>query len=85
MRVLSFLGKYGRKVTNTRMVFFTPPIPNGKKRFTCKSLAEVISQKDNYTRNMLNELVEEGRCKRELKDPKKDTSPTNPWVFYVKN
>jgi len=54
-----------------------------KQRFTCKALAEAISQKENYTRNLLTNLVDSGKCKRELKDSNKDASSKNPWIYFM--
>lgn len=53
------------------------------KRFAAKRLAEAIAKADNYTRKLLSELEKEGECKRELHDPSKGQSPSNPWVYYV--
>ena len=53
------------------------------KRFTSKSLAEVLGKSDNYTRNLLAEIERAGDCKRSLRDEKKGQSPHNPWVYYV--
>lgn len=55
------------------------------KRFTIKSLSEVIAKSDNYTRNLISELEKSGECKRELNDPNKSSSPRNPWVYYVES
>ena len=53
------------------------------KRFTSKSLAEVLGKSDNYTRNLLAEIERAGDCKRSLRDESKGQSPHNPWVYYV--
>ncbi len=53
------------------------------KRFAAKRLAEAIAQADNYTRKLLSELEKDGECKRELHDPSKGQSPSNPWVYFV--
>jgi hypothetical protein len=45
------------------------------------SLAEAIGKTDNYTRNLLAELVREGKCKRKLADTTKPQSNRNPWVY----
>ena len=53
------------------------------KRFTSKSLAEVLGKSDNYTRNLLVEIERAGDCKRALRDEGKGQSPHNPWVYYA--
>lgn len=57
---------------------------NGK-RFTCKSLSEVIDKTEVYTRKLLNQLENDKKCKRELTDINKKVSNRNPWVFYVED
>ena len=54
------------------------------QRFTVKQLAAVIAKSDNYTRNLLAELVDAGECERELSDPGKPASPRNSWVYALK-
>lgn len=53
------------------------------QRFTAKKLAEVIDKRENYTRNLLNELVKVGLCQRELEKPNQKESSRNPWVFFI--
>jgi hypothetical protein len=53
------------------------------QRFTAKKLAEVIDQSDNYTRNLLNDLVKVGLCQRQLDKPSQKESSRNPWVFFI--
>lgn len=53
------------------------------KRFTCKSLSEVIDKGETYTRKLLSQLFETEKCKRDLTNPNKDPSSRNPWVYYV--
>ena len=53
------------------------------KRFTSKSLAEVLGKTDNYTRNLLVEIERAGDCKRALQDAGKQPSSRNPWVYFV--
>ena len=53
------------------------------KRFTSKSLAEVLGKTDNYTRNLLVEIERAGDCKRALQDTRKQPSSRNPWVYFV--
>ena len=53
------------------------------KRFTAKSLAEVLGKSENYSRNLLVELEREGKCKRGLHEADKPQSSRNPWVYYV--
>lgn len=55
------------------------------KRFTCKSLSEVIAKKDNYTNALLIELLESNKCARESKNPDKDPSSWNPWVYFIED
>ena len=53
------------------------------KRLTCKSLAEAIAKRENYTRKLLNELENTRECQRELSHPEKDQSNRNPWVYWI--
>ncbi|MFZ4659381.1 MAG: AAA family ATPase [Caldilineaceae bacterium] len=53
------------------------------QRFTVKRLAEAIDQKENYTRNLLNEIEKSGMCQRELSNPNQKESSRNPWVFLL--
>lgn len=53
------------------------------KRFTCKSLSELIVQSQDYTRTLLKELEEVGECQRELCDQTKKSSNRNPWVYWI--
>lgn len=53
------------------------------KRFTCKSLSELIVQSQDYTRTLLRELEEVGECQRELCDQTKKSSNRNPWVYWI--
>lgn len=55
------------------------------KKFSCKSLAEIIGHKQNYTTKLLNQLVFQNQCKRILTDPDKDASSKNEWKFYVES
>ncbi len=52
-------------------------------KFTAKSLSEVITKSDNYTRKLVSELEKAGECQRTLSDPNKGQSPRNPWVYFV--
>lgn len=51
--------------------------------FTVKRLAEAIDQRENYTRKLLAELLDEGQCNRKLANESKDQSSRNPWVYSV--
>lgn len=52
-------------------------------RFEAKDLAKLIDKDVGQTRRVLKELVKEGRCEVELKDPKKEAHNTNPAVYYI--
>jgi hypothetical protein len=48
-----------------------------------KQLSEVIGKTQQQTNKLLSKLVEEKACDRTLKDPKKNTSNLNPWVYSI--
>lgn len=54
-----------------------------EKRFTCKTLTQVIDKAETYTRTLLNELADEHECLKELSDPTKSLSSRNSWVYYA--
>lgn len=52
-------------------------------KFKVKQIAEVIGESDNYTRKLLAGMVEKNSCKRELMDPKNETSKSNPYLYWI--
>lgn len=54
------------------------------KGFTSKSLSEVITKSTPYTIKLLNELIDQGKCLRELSDRDKPNSNRNPWQYRLK-
>lgn len=54
-------------------------------QFTAKSMAEVLGKSENYTRNLLVELVKMLEIERGLQDPDKPQSNRNPWVYFVES
>lgn len=51
--------------------------------FTSKQLSEVIGKTQPYTIKLLTELVEKEKCMRKIRDPDKDQSSRNPWVYFI--
>jgi RecA-family ATPase len=51
-------------------------------KFTATSLAEIINKSRNYTTELLNDLLKEGKCKRGLLEPNKPSSSRNPWGYF---
>lgn len=54
-----------------------------ENKFKIKTIAEAIGQSENYTRNLLSEMVQGKICKRDLQDSKKEKSSQNPWVYQI--
>ncbi len=52
--------------------------------FTATTIGEAIGHGRQYANQLLSELVESATCSRNLKDPGKDKSSNNPWIFNVK-
>lgn len=52
-------------------------------QYTIKELSLVIDKKQNYTNKLMNKLEKEGRCKKELTDKAKESSPSNPFVYKI--
>lgn len=52
------------------------------KRFTAKSLAEIVGGSQSAATNALSRLEQTGEIMRALQDPDKESSNRNPWVYY---